>query len=1077
MFKNSIKRSMLVLFLTVLALILALSPASLGLAQQDEGLSASELVATSSFTSPIERATAQSSNVSVEAVDVEELETVSIIVTFDEATSVSSRSQALDQTLESVSGGQVIHRYHKIFSGASLVLSGDKIDQVARLAGVTGVYLDEMQSLDTENSPGFIGAPVVWSDLGGQESAAEGTVFASLDTGIWPEHPSFSDPDPLGNSYPAPPIAGLPCEFGNTVWNPDDDPFTCNNKLIGAYAFVDTYKAVIGLLPEEFDSARDDNGHGTHTASTAAGNAGVPASILGSNLGTVSGVAPRAHVIAYKVCGDAGCFNSDAMAAIEQAILDDVDAINFSIGGGSDPYADIVSLAFLNAYENGIFVARSAGNSGPGLDTVSGRAPWVTTVAASTQNRSFRGTLHLEAGGDTLDLEGVSITNDHTGTVVLAADFGDALCLNPFPAGTWTNDEIVVCERGVIARVAKSYNVAQGGAGGLILYNPIAQDLVPDNHFVPSIHIAHAAGSALLDFVADHFGATITGTITGGMATSSQGDLMAGFSSRGGPNQTLGISKPDIAAPGVEIMAGQTPLPATVIGGTPGQLFQVVSGTSMSAPHVAGAALLLKDLHPEWTPGQIKSALMTTASPEVMKEDGITPADSFDYGSGRLDLTRAAAPGLTISAPASEFINHENDLWNSNYPSIYIPVMPGIIIVKRSVYSELPRESWWQISIDSPPDLNIRVSRVIRVPAKSNQTFAIAIDARAVPLGEVRHATLHLQHGDDHVRVPISIVRRQPAVTLDKSCTPDIFNVGETTSCTITMANTGVDEVDIKAADYLPPPLQLINGTLVGASQVKDRLLFFEGTLFGAEPPNVTVEPGSSPFGYLSLASLGVPPLTGIGDETMVNFSVDPFIYDGETYTTVGMVSNGYVVIGGGTSADINFVPQSLPDPTPPNNVVAPFWTDLDGSAGGNFYAAALTAGASSWIVLEWQDVPEFSSSDAYTFQLWIETNSGEQDISLVYARVDGDGDPIGLTVGAENASGTAGAEFGSVPAPADTLQVVSFPGMPGQTHTITFTALGSRQGSWTNCAYMTSDAFAGISIACVDGAVLAPDS
>lgn len=1077
MFKNS-NRSMLVLFLTVLALILALSSASLGLAQQGEGLLAEELVATSSFTAAVERAGAQSGNVAAaRGIDVEELDTVSIIVTFDESISASPTGRALDQTLETISEGQVIHRYHKIFSGASLVLNGNKIDQVAGLAGVTGVYLDEIQLLDTENSPGFIGAPVVWSDLGGQESAGEGTVFASLDTGIWPEHPSFSDPDPLGNPYPAPPIAGLPCEFGNTVWNADDDPFTCNNKLIGAYAFIDTYKAVIGLLPEEFDSARDDNGHGTHTASTAAGNAGVQASILGSDLGTVSGIAPRAHVIAYKVCGDAGCFNSDAMAAVEQAILDDVDAINFSIGGGRNPYADIVSLAFLNAYENGIFVAKSAGDAGPGTDTVGGRAPWVTTVAASTQNRTFGGTLHLEAGSDTLDLEGVSLTGDHTGTVVLAADFGDGLCLNPFAAGTWTNDEIVVCERGVIAHVAKSYNVAQGGAGGMVLYNPVAQDLASDNHFVPSIHIQDDAGLALLDFVAGHAGTTITGTIAGGLATASQGDVMAGFSSRGGPGQMLGISKPDITAPGVEIVAGQTPLPATIIGGAPGQLFQAVGGTSMSTPHVAGAALLLKDLHPEWTPGQIKSALMTTANPDVMKEDGTTPADPFDYGSGRLDLSRAANPGLTISASTSEFIDHENDLWNSNYPSIYIPVMPGIIVVQRSVHSELSRESWWRVSIDSPPDLNIHVPRVIRIRAQGDKTFAIAIDARAVPLGEVRHATVVLQRGDYHVRIPISIVRQQPGVTLDKTCTPDVIHEGETTNCTITITNTGVDGVAIKAGDYLPRPLQLVEGSLVGAGQLKDRLLFFQGTLFGAEPPSITVEPGLSPFGYLSLASLGVPPLSGIGDETIVNFSVDPFIYNGETYTAIGMVSNGYVVIGGGTSADISFIPQSLPDPAPPNNVVAPFWTDLDGSAGGHFYAAALTVGVSSWVVLEWEDVPEFSSIDAYTFQLWIETNSGEQDISMVYARVDGDGDPIGLIVGAENAPGTSGAHFGTVPTAVDTIKVASSPGTPGQTHTITFTAVGRRQGSWTNCAYMISDTFAGISTSCVDGIVSAPGS
>lgn len=1054
--------------LIVLAVILVLSPTTSGFAQQDEQLVVRGLTVTSNFTAYTERAGAQRSDSDFPGkIDAEELETVSIIVTFDNSVSA--------QSLEATAAGKVIHRYERIFNGASLILSGNKVDEVAQLDGVTGVYLDEMQSLHTDSSPAFIGAPTLWDELGGQESAGEGTIIAAIDSGIWPEHPSFSDPDPLGNPYAVSSITALPCEFGNTIWNPDDAPFTCNNKLIGAYAFIDTYKSVVGLRPEEFDSARDDNGHGTYTASTAAGNAGVDASIFGTNLGLVSGIAPRAHVIAYKVCGSAGCFNSDVMAAVEQAIADGVDVINYSISGGVNPYADIVSLAFLQAYENGIFVAQSAGNAGPGPDSVSGRAPWVATVAASTQIRTFLGTVHLQAGADALELAGVSITGEHTGAVVLAADFGDPLCSNPFPAGTWTGSEIVVCQPGAITPVAKSYNVARGGAGGMILINTITQNLSTANYFVPTVHLQDDAAATLLEFLAGHAGMAVTARIKGGIVSAGQGDVIADFSSRGGPGQTLGISKPDITAPGVEIMAGQTPLPTTILSGAPGQLFQV-GGTSISAPHVAGAALLLKDLHPDWTPGQIKSAIMTTANPNVVKEDGVTPADPFDYGSGRLDLTRAATPGLTISASASEFISHQNDLWNSNYPSIYVPVMPGIITVKRTLHSELPEESKWRISVDGPPDLHIHVPRKITVPAQGTKALPIAIDARAVPHGEARHATLILQRDELHVRIPISIVRQQPALTLDKTCAPTIIDKRETTNCTITIANTGFDTVSVNLLDPLPRQLRLVEDTVIGATKLKDRLLFFQGTLSGAEPPGVAVEPGSSPFGYLSLASLGVPPLSGIGDETIVNFSVDPFVYGGETYTTIGMVSNGYAVIGGGSTADISFIPQSLPDPAPPNNVIAPFWTDLDGSAGGHFYAAALADGVSSWIVLEWENVPEFSSSQAYTFQLWIETNSSKQDVSMVYARVDGDGDPIGLAVGAESALGSTGAQFGAVPTPADEINVISSPGRSGETHTITFTAEGRRRGEWTNCAYMISDSFAGISTSCIDGLVAKPE-
>jgi subtilisin family serine protease len=173
--------------------------------------------------------------------------------------------------------------------------------------------------------------------------------------------------------YPAPPGGPYSCNFGSPV--PGDVPFTCNNKLIGAYRFMATYDLFNTLLPGEFPSARDDNGHGTHTTATAAGNGNVAANILGTDLGVISGLAPRAHILTYKICGDIGCYSSDAVAAIEQAISDGVDVINFAMSGGSNPYSDIVELAFLRAYEEGMFVAAGAGNDGPALDTVNHRGP------------------------------------------------------------------------------------------------------------------------------------------------------------------------------------------------------------------------------------------------------------------------------------------------------------------------------------------------------------------------------------------------------------------------------------------------------------------------------------------------------------------------------------------------------------------------------------------------------------------------------------------------------------------------------------------------------------------------------
>ena len=195
------------------------------------------------------------------------------------------------------------HKLKVVFGGVSVLVPEDQIEDLYRLQGVKAVYADPLLSVDTNRSPKFIGADKLWKELGGQESAGEGVIVGILDTGIWPEHPSYSDPDPLGNPYAPPPAkwTGTACEFGSLV--PGDDSFICNNKLIGAARFIATYDSVIGLTLTEFDSARDDDGHGTHTSSTAAGNAGTAASyVFGApDIAGVSGVAPRAHVVMYRV--------------------------------------------------------------------------------------------------------------------------------------------------------------------------------------------------------------------------------------------------------------------------------------------------------------------------------------------------------------------------------------------------------------------------------------------------------------------------------------------------------------------------------------------------------------------------------------------------------------------------------------------------------------------------------------------------------------------------------------------------------------------------------------------------------
>ncbi len=236
---------------------------------------------------------------------------------------LDKKMQAFQETVvSSIPGAKVIYRYRTVFGGVSVVLPENRLNDLAALPGVKNVYPDRFRKKDTDSSPAFISAPKLWGKVGGQENAGQGIIIGVIDTGVWPEHLSFSNPDPEGVAYPAPPPQWVP---GAPVCEAPTDgtsPLTCNNKLIGARKFLNTYKQETGLGPGEFDSPRDSDGHGTHTASTAAGNYGVNASVLGVPIGVVSGIAPRAHVAVYKALGAEGGRDSDLVAAIDQAVAD-----------------------------------------------------------------------------------------------------------------------------------------------------------------------------------------------------------------------------------------------------------------------------------------------------------------------------------------------------------------------------------------------------------------------------------------------------------------------------------------------------------------------------------------------------------------------------------------------------------------------------------------------------------------------------------------------------------------------------------------------------------------------------------
>jgi hypothetical protein len=963
-----------------------------------------------------------------------------------------------DALAAQVPGARVRQSLRTVYGGVAALVPANRVRDLLAIDGVVAVQNDEPRELLTDSSPEFIGADTIYPDLGGDSDAGKGVMIGVLDTGAWPEHPSFAD---QGNLDP-PPGPARECDFGDNPQTPEDDPFACNNKLVGGNAFLDTYNAVVG--GEVYTTARDSNGHGTHTGSTAAGNVLDSAPVFGVERGPVNGIAPGAWVSVYKVCGTEGCFSSDSAAAVAQAILDGVNVINFSISGGTSPFTDPVELAFLDAYAAGVFVSASAGNAGPATGSVAHVSPWVTTVAASTQRREFTSTLTLTAdNGDTVELTGASITAGvSTDTPVVlssAAPYSDPLCQAPAPEGLFVG-VIVACVRGTNARVEKGYNVLQGGASGMILFNPALADIETDNHWLPTVHLAD--GTDFVAFMGSHTG--VSATFTAGQAENGQADVMAAFSSRGPGG--FGI-KPDVTAPGVQILAGHTPTPEDVVGGPPGELFQAIAGTSMSSPHVAGSALLLKALHPDWTPGQIKSALMTTANTDVVKEDLTTPADPFDHGSGRIDLAQAGSPSLTLDETAADMVALGSSPLTAvhlNLASINAPVMPGRLTTTRTVTNVTSRSQSYDVEVTSPEDSRISVSPSrFTVGAGSSRELRITITSSAPTaqlFGEIRidpdRSGLPTQH------LPVAFVPQQGDVSLASSCTPEEVNWLGASTCTITATNNSFTEttVDLKTTT----DLHLLVTGATGAT-VKNPFTVEKKnvTLAGALPPTPSVDPGASPAGFLPLGPLGVTPVA-VGDETIVNFAVPDLVYGGQTYSQVGVTSNGYLVVGGGTGQDVEFEPPGIPNPAQPNNVLAPFWTDLDGSAADGILVATLTDGVNTWLVVEWR-VNVWGTTSLRTFQTWIGVN-GVEDISYAY-------DPANLpadsgfptVVGAENSDGSAGDQLPDGTLPTEDLVVTSSDPAPGGSVSYTVRVRGLLPGTGVVKTTMESPAVPGTTV------------
>ena len=773
--------------------------------------------------------------------------TRSIDVDSPAANAYAAHLESTQQQVASTIGADIDASLTITLNGFIADLSAEQALELARDGRVSQIFQDEILQITQSPANEYLELENLWNQVGGQEEAGTGVVVGILDTGIAPENPLFAG-DPLGTTPGAEPyldgdtivfekadgstFTGY-CEAGEQ-FSADD----CSTKIVSARYYVDGFgEADLGdASVGEYVSPRDGDGHGSHTASTAAGNADVEVvSAGGAALGTMSGVAPEARIAAYKVCWsgpdpsvttDDGCATSDSIQAIEQATIDGVDVINYSIGGGAaTSVATPTDIAFLGAAAAGVFVSASAGNAGPGASTLDHASPWYTTVAATTVP-NYEATIILP--GDER-IPGASITvpmgedaEPVTGEFIYAGDIPAAgqqaaraaLCLPGTLDAERAAGMIVLCDRGENARAEKSQVVADAGGIASVLVNVTPGSIDLDDHAVPTVHADAQYRDELLA-AARTPGTVITLEDGNSSGIETPAPVVAGFSSRGPALADGGdVLKPDIAAPGVGIIAAT----ANPEDGEP--TFSFLSGTSMAAPHVAGLAAIYLGAKPLATPAEVKSALMTTAT-DVVTADGAVSTDPWAQGAGFVNTQSMLDPGLIYQNGTTDWFGYLRGLgyvlpdeWvgspidpsDVNIASIAIGALAGSQTVTRTVTALEPGEYTASVSGVPGVDVTVSPSTLSFAEAGDTATFEVTFDVTTAPLSTWSSGFLTWNSSEHAVRSPLAV---QPVALAAPEWVEGTGTVGETPITVV----SGIDGSIPLAANGLAPFSQLASDT------------------------------------------------------------------------------------------------------------------------------------------------------------------------------------------------------------------------------------------------------------------------